>query len=314
MSKDAASKDGNTRCAALWHHISDYTDGVIAPDDAVTVEQHVASCAECAADIAFLHHSLATLRSAPPVEPPSGLRDAILAATVGKPTAADRYRRVFAALLAPVPARALAFTAVACAIALGIMRPSDEIRHPDIASTPPTFVAPGSIAGKPRMLDRVTLLPVGESVPIAISRRVSRSHSHNVLMADLRLIGNRGAGLAARSAAQPLGRGVMPKGGADAASMDRASAPVSEPNDTLIESEPDASPASPPVTTAAAYSGDESVRTTMVSSANTGPGQITTLSDIRRSLREQATTVGREIASIPSPRRQIRLDVIHSSF
>jgi hypothetical protein len=325
MSYETDSGQVNPQCSAVGCRLSGYADGICSPEDAVAVERHIATCRECSADLAFLRASSSVLRSAQSIEPPPGLRDSIFAATMLHPSAASRMQRLFARMLTPAPVRALAFTAVACAIALGIMRPSDTARNPEAFGVSNTRIA-AVTAEAAQTYSGVVKAPVRShgDAPVVFQRGApSRSYraSNALLVSDIvrprvarqattvphRLV-------AARRVVEPEGMGVTPTGeDASERPIDNTAVAMSESNSTPSEPETPVSPAPVAVTTASA-SRNESLRTTMVSSVNPGPGQITTLADLRRSLRQQASSGGRELASAVVPRPQIRLDVIHGSF
>lgn len=100
---------------------------------------------------------------------------------------------------------------------------------------------------------------------------------------------------------------------ADAQPVATAAAdPVAAPS-PLSEGQPTPSEPETPVA-ASARSSDEPARTTLAATGGAAPGQMAALADVRRSLRLQAADGAREIALAVQPRRQIRVDVIHSTF
>jgi hypothetical protein len=328
MTGDAGIDPDRTECDALWRILSEYVDGCATAEDTATVERHVATCTACAADLAFLRTSSAMLRASEPIEPPAGLRDAILAATIERPSAGERVRQAFAILLTPAPVRVIAFGAVACAVVLGLMRPSGTIRR-DVADQTNTFVA---TTDTPRSHE-VAILP---QVPPASSPRIDVPYAvprvHTAFLAHdapVPRITNVSRGV------------VLPKAPANAR-IDRARplrprmeiartvpAPISNDVEPTVRATGDrtndvkpavsdvhVTPAEPetPVRAESAPRGEDGPRTTMVSSAYYGPGGVGKLADVCRSGREQAADQGRELAMAVIPRRQIRVDVIRGSF
>lgn len=89
-------------CDAVWELLSVYADGEASSAEAQIVEEHVSKCKACGTDLQFLLETASVLSATKLVSPPPGLRQAILAATVYKPTWQERLRSAFAAGL-PMP-------------------------------------------------------------------------------------------------------------------------------------------------------------------------------------------------------------------
>jgi len=107
-------------CDEIWDSLSAYVDGAASSDEATLVERHVAACAECARDLRFMREASLVLSEMPAVSPPPGLKDAILSATIYRPTWRQRMARSFQAAFTPVQMRNLA-AAGAAGVLLGVM-------------------------------------------------------------------------------------------------------------------------------------------------------------------------------------------------
>lgn len=107
-----------TECEAIWDLLSAYADGEVTPEEARTVETHIAVCPECARDLQFMRETSQLLAHTPEIAPPPGLREAIFAVTTRRPTWRERVRTALG--LSGVPRyRRLAWVgSAACALAL----------------------------------------------------------------------------------------------------------------------------------------------------------------------------------------------------
>jgi hypothetical protein len=77
-------------CDSIWDLLSLYADGMAGVDDSVAVERHVAGCESCSRDLAFMRGTSKLIATAPAIEPPSSLHNAIMAATVERQTWLER--------------------------------------------------------------------------------------------------------------------------------------------------------------------------------------------------------------------------------
>ncbi len=82
-------------CDAIWDLLSLYADGVAGVDDSVAVERHVSACESCSRDLAFMRGTSKLIATAPAIEPPSTLHNAIMAATVERQTWLERIAYAF---------------------------------------------------------------------------------------------------------------------------------------------------------------------------------------------------------------------------
>jgi anti-sigma factor RsiW len=134
--------------------ISAYLDGELAADDRQPLERHLASCAECAEELASLRGSLRLLRALLPEEPPAELRPQIMAAIAAmRPAPWNRLAALFQ-WPAPVARWSLAGAGLAAAVVVGVTsyRPAP---------------APVSTAPSPRM--SVAANPVVTAPPVKSS-------------------------------------------------------------------------------------------------------------------------------------------------
>jgi len=135
----------------VWDLLSAYADDEVTPEEAARVEQHVAVCADCARDLRFMRQTATVLASTPEVTPPAGLRQAILAATVYRPTWGQRLQASLRAVFLP-PTRLRAFGLAGAAAALfGLMllyrpRPQPLMRAASPTSPLPSRTARRSIS------------------------------------------------------------------------------------------------------------------------------------------------------------------------
>ncbi len=148
-------------CDSIWDSLSVYADGEASPGEAADVELHIASCADCARDLAFMRGAGEALAQSPEVAPPFHLRESILAATVYKPR---WYQRL--GIGAPALRWALAGAATAAVAYVLLPRPVPSAPAM-VALGPATQVAPPSHrapAPTPRTEDPATV-PIPEPAP-----------------------------------------------------------------------------------------------------------------------------------------------------
>ena len=83
--------------------LAEYVDGALSPEDRARVEQHLAGCPSCAAEVAAVQRLAPVLRSLPEAHPPAGLADAVFAVTTRR---RGWLRRLLPRRLAPLSAAA----------------------------------------------------------------------------------------------------------------------------------------------------------------------------------------------------------------
>lgn len=332
-------------CEAIWDLLSAYVDGETTPVERAVVERHVAGCAECARDIEFLRGATLLLKQTPEVEPPATLRASILAATAHRPHWADRLAAAVRRAFAPAPIRygSLAAAGAAAAIALIVLweNGGGPIRPVEMAATPPPVVAeipppaPFTPDIRPQPAPEVMAAPplsasaqpengvrVARNTPSKHSVRRASSTVHHALNAASRTTG------AARRPSNPARPVVAQPVFAYKEKVAVNTPPVEEdmpervevaPNEGTAKSEAGMRTADmkvePGAEPTAGARTSQPTRIVLTASAQTvDAGQIATLADLKRSLRQHSTfrlTPG----SLTAARdRQIRLDVIKGSF
>lgn len=107
-----------TECEAIWDLLSAYADGEVTPEEARTVETHIAACPECARDLQFMRETSQLLAHTPEIAPPPGLREAIFAVTTRRPPWRERVRAALGLSGAPRYRRLAWVGSAACALAL----------------------------------------------------------------------------------------------------------------------------------------------------------------------------------------------------
>ncbi len=68
-------------CDALWPHLSAYADGEASDSESARVQAHIAACDQCECALSLIQGTSVSLASTHEVDPPAYLRGAILAAT-----------------------------------------------------------------------------------------------------------------------------------------------------------------------------------------------------------------------------------------
>jgi hypothetical protein len=155
--------DTLNECENLWDLLSAYADGMASPDESERVRFHVARCAGCAQDLHFMRETAEVLADTPLVPPPPGLRDAIFAATIHRPTWRQQAAQALGRVFAPAPVRALAAAGVVAAvIGVTFLRGGGpaSISGPDV-----------SLAGAPDSVASVSTLPGKGQAPVAATAR-----------------------------------------------------------------------------------------------------------------------------------------------
>lgn len=115
-----------TPCDAVWDLLSLYADGEAGPKERDTVERHVACCESCALDLQFLRETVTVLAKTPLVSPPPHLKNAILAATIYRPSWQQRIRE---ALAPAIPASRVRTAGALAAISLVGVLMAKTVQH-----------------------------------------------------------------------------------------------------------------------------------------------------------------------------------------
>ena len=105
-----------TSCESMWDQLSAYVDGMLPPDKARHIEEHVAGCSSCAMDLRFLRNTAAMLSDMPAIDPPLTLRQSILNATIYRTNWRNRLYAATANAIKPYRVRTLALAGVSLAI------------------------------------------------------------------------------------------------------------------------------------------------------------------------------------------------------
>ncbi len=324
------------QCEKVWDLLSVYADGEATPQEAAIVETHIATCQDCARDLAFMRGTHDVLQDVPEVEPPATLRSAILAATVNRPSLPQRLALGVRKTLAPAPVRygALAAAGAAAALTAVILTESSgpvlqtPSNPPIVAASP---VQPHTQPSVTPERPEVDLLDVYE--PPAATTRVAANVERRTSRRTLRMA-QQPVRTALRSTSKPSFVRAASKGNPTAATAPEitASDDLHQPaggaaltNET-IASDPEpttriiASSSENPSTPASSASGgadmNRSARIVLTASAVAlDPQQVATLADLRRSL-AHGSSEDRVHSGLPTrPRdKQIRVDVLRSSF
>jgi len=116
-------------CESIWKLLSVYADGETTPDETAMVETHIAVCSVCARDLAFMQQTSGLLNRVVEVEPPARLREAIFAATIYRPTFAERIVSALRRALAPAGVRygVVAVAGAAAAITFVVLRQGADV-------------------------------------------------------------------------------------------------------------------------------------------------------------------------------------------
>lgn len=323
-------------CDAVWDLLILYVDGEATEHERVMVEQHLAQCADCRSDFEFLRLSSEALHTVPSVEPPAALTESILSATVNRPALSVRMCDAVRQALTPAPARYGALVAAGAVAAFAIVSLRDGTRVSVPIASAPGAGAAASSATRPTLAPP---LPTVEPVSPAVSARLPESRP---AVAPANRSISTGVAVAARvrpakvASRVPVRVAVSAPHVAIAARKPSVSPAVSEPGDAVHVPVATKAPEAPsaPETSAPVVA---SVRTPAVAVATHGavtevkpaapaahivltassamnPEQIASLASFRRDQRlRPADAVAREVSSGVRD-RQIRLDVIHSSF
>jgi hypothetical protein len=135
--KPDISMDRFCDCDSIWDLLSAYADRQATPDESALVERHIAHCEECERALRFMQQAARLLAGTPDIAPPPSLRQAILGATVYRPTWAQRFGSALAALMPPSRVRALGAAGAVVAIFLVLLVWPREPSPPPYAAMPP---------------------------------------------------------------------------------------------------------------------------------------------------------------------------------
>jgi hypothetical protein len=152
-------------CDSVWDLLSVYADGETTSDETAMVEAHIAVCADCTCDLAFMQSTTVTLNGIEEIEPPASLRSAILAATVDRPAFPERFREALRRALSPAPARYGAVAAAGAALALAIVLVQQPAPMDNPVAYQPTEPAqPRVMAQAPRIVEPTQ--PIVPGLPV----------------------------------------------------------------------------------------------------------------------------------------------------
>jgi predicted anti-sigma-YlaC factor YlaD len=118
-------------CTSVRKHLADYSVGLVAGRRAHVMEQHLAQCQACGAELRALQRAAELVEMLPAQAPPEGLWDGLAHRLAHEQTAPARPR---SAALWLRPAVGLA---VMAAVALGIWQPWAQT----LPATPPTVAS-----------------------------------------------------------------------------------------------------------------------------------------------------------------------------
>lgn len=328
---------GGDLCERMWLLLSVYADGEASDEERAEVEAHVASCAECAEALAMMQASSMALASVPEVEPPVELRSAILAATVNRPTFAERMAQLLHVrpTLQQVRYGVLAGAGAAAALAVTVLmrRPAPMTLRAVLTNRPPVIISQmpthskqaRQVAVAPKPLSRVRLAASATSPLRRISPRnlvVARaaapeaaSHRSKVAAAD---VARHAAGMPKVASVgnslrvKPVLAGqhhlaVAEPNATETDAVEVASA-VATPNPEKVEPAAVATPVVAPRST-------DTTHITLTASASGIPvDQIASLATIKQNLRRQRPNWDTPDVSQSIKDRQIRIDLIRGTF
>jgi hypothetical protein len=112
--------------------LSEYLDGLLDAEEKAYVEEHVASCPDCAATLAELEKTLGHMRTLDEVEPPPWFAEKVMKRVHGEAAKRSLLRKLFFPLHIKVPAEALALVLVAivAVYVFDAMRPEMAMEGP----------------------------------------------------------------------------------------------------------------------------------------------------------------------------------------
>lgn len=340
--RNDAEVERGTDCDDIGELLSVYADGESTPDETAMVETHLAVCAFCARDLAFLQQTSRVLTRVAEVEPPATLRAAIFAATLHRPTFAERIAAALRRAFAPAPVRygIVAAAGAAAAITFVVLRDGQSVLiHPTerqpapppiIAEAPPPENRQRPLPPEATPRRRLQIVghppvkkPVGTPLRLAQASRPAPARPTTALRpisVKRRLADREKRPLLARTERRPTELRNKP------------SAPSANPSVTAPIPMPEAAP--PVVENAMAtamtpMTGTESAtpapilapaapaitRIQLTAAARTiNAGQVASLADLKRSLRQQSSEWNLPELRTGSDRKTIRIDVLRGRF
>lgn len=127
----AAADDLPADCLETLSMLSEFVDGMLSNADVVRVSAHLDVCPDCAREAAGMRKMLAAVADVEEVEPPTGLRARIAAATVEKVSPLQRLSRVGSTIFQPAKVGLAAGVAgVAAIIIFAVGRPNQPAQSP----------------------------------------------------------------------------------------------------------------------------------------------------------------------------------------
>jgi len=85
----------NWNCAITEERLTDYLDGILAPEETAAFSAHTATCAACATMLAEVNHLMSQMELVEPLDPPAHLTAKILDSTLGPREEAADWRKWF---------------------------------------------------------------------------------------------------------------------------------------------------------------------------------------------------------------------------
>ncbi|MCC6731225.1 MAG: zf-HC2 domain-containing protein [Chthonomonadales bacterium] len=325
----AGRSEGAMHCDTVWDLLSAYADGEADARETAVVEAHVAECTSCARDLAFMRGTSTLLADVAELEPPARLREAIFAATIYRPTLADRVAAAVRRAFAPAPARygALIAAGAAAAFTLATLHQGtgNLVNPAEYRSA-----GPGAVADLPRHDTPRTLREDMGAVSEAIRRSAASAPEASApgRPAAPRVAVVRSAGrsrTASASREHRMAAATAPRvtyRARPVPTVDPAAATPAIPAPVMADArstEPEAASAGPapmeaPVAPADATPSQPARIVLAASSHTMDAGQIASLADLRRTLSRRASDRdGGPITAAPDG-REIRIDVIRGSF
>jgi hypothetical protein len=332
-------------CNRIWDLISLYVDGEAGPEEAKAVEQHTAACLSCAQDLAMLQRTAGVLLRIPETEPPAALRQAILEATVYRPTFADRLRAAVSTLLRPMPVRYSLSAAAGAMVVMGIARLGSgpapvtqvaELPAPPTASFPTTQPSPSLPAPAlpaPATGREMAALPLASEPRTAV---VSAKSPHGITPSHPQRVATPASSKTRQEIPSALKAG-SPAEHRSVVSLiptttsidEKIKVPTNPSEEFVPEIPPDVmemmmksgmmgemgmtEPMKKPMPAEPAPSSG-TAKIVLAASTRISPGQLATLADLKSSLKR--TTADTLAAALPqtAKERAIKVDVLKSSF
>ena len=147
--------------------LSDYLENDLSPVDRSAVEEHLADCGACVADLRDLREAVALLRRLPTPEPPPFLASRVMARIADGEAEPARWRRWLAQASAPLIAAPLAAAAAALAVFALAGAPGERAAKVEIADRPPLVPV---VTGRSVERVRIPPPPMAEPPPVLAAR------------------------------------------------------------------------------------------------------------------------------------------------